>query len=262
VAVSSKTWQDSFWISKLKYFPPHYIDYILTFIQAYISAMGQPTRDQSLFLADLFPSQDILIQEFVSRRSLPPLPVVPTQSDLTPTETEFIAKCERRKEALRTLGDSDRAVQELRDTYSWEGFLRDLRGYVAKNWELVVGSKGGKPRKAVKKRVQIEMEGQETGLDDGPEKSSPLAISSIHPTDPSAPESSSAAGPGSSVWEVYEKARLVTLPTPSGPAGSTMGQQPPTSSASEPAGTVVVKSTSDGSHIRRPWTKEEGMPTF
>src|SRR5947207_14004787 len=109
--------------------------------------MGQPSRDQSSILNDLFPSRAQLIHIFVARRSMPNmLSTTPTDDDLTPAESEFISKCERRRELLRSLGDGEKQVQELKESYSWEAFLRELRSYVAKNWEIIVGSRGGNPR--------------------------------------------------------------------------------------------------------------------
>src|SRR5271169_175103 len=121
--------------------------------------MGQPSRDQNSILNDLFPSTAQLTQMFVARRTFAnSLSSTPTQDDLTPAELEFISKCERRRELLRSLGDSEKQVQELKQTYAWESFLRELRSYVAKNWEIIVGSKGGKPRRHAKKRTPAAAE--------------------------------------------------------------------------------------------------------
>jgi Telomere repeat binding factor (TRF) len=225
--------------------------------------MGQPTRDQALILSDLFPSTEQLTQHFVSRRSTSPLQTTPTQDDLTPTEIEFITKCERRKEVLRSLGDSDKAVQELRDTYSWEAFLRELRGYVAKNWEIIVGSKGGKPRRPVKRRpAALTGDDAMGGITEG--------FTGPVPHDPTQDMPSAlpvSENNGPSIWEAYEKARLMSLPTPAGPAGSTMGTPAtgiptPSTAAANTTPQIAQKTTSDGSQVRRPWTKEEGIISF
>src|SRR5271156_5807443 len=107
VAVSSKTWLDCSWISKLRFSSssPRVTDG-----EAYISAMGQPSRDQASILNDLFPSTAQLTHLFVARRSIGPLTSVPTQEDLTPAEIEFISKCDRRRELLRSHGDDDKQV--------------------------------------------------------------------------------------------------------------------------------------------------------
>src|SRR5271169_3283387 len=149
--------------------------------------MGQPSRDQNSILNDLFPSTPQLTQIFVARRTLAnSMSSVPTQDDLTPTEVEFISKCERRRELLRSLGDNEKQVQELKETYSWESFLRELRSYVAKNWEIIVGSRGGKPRRPVKKRTSAPTAGY---LEDG--MSTPTFIAPVQqqqqPVQPTSP---------------------------------------------------------------------------
>jgi len=207
--------------------------------------MGQPSRDQNAILNELFPPAQQLTTLFVQRRTPGTLTVSPTQDDLTPAEIEFITKMERRRELLRSLGDGDKEVQDLKATYSWETFLRDLRGYIAKNWEVIVGSRGGRPRRVIRKRpvafddgtgglmssqnVQTQGQGQQQGT---PTSSQPI-------------------------WEAYEKARMTNVPT--GPAGSVMGTPtagiPPPQTGKAP---VTPRPSGEASQIRRPWTKEEG----
>lgn len=221
--------------------------------QAYISAMGQPSRDQNAILNDLFPTAQQLTHLFVQRRTTGTLTTTPTQEDLTPAELEFITKMKRRRDLLLALGDGDKQVEELKDTYSWEAFLRDLRGYIAKNWEVIVGSRGGRPRRSMKKRPSAGI----TGFD---ESGSFIANQQATPA-PQTPTVQQGASSSSSqpIWEAYEKARMTSVP--SGPAGSVMGAStagiPPPQSGKTPASTP--RPTSEGSQIRRPWTKEEGI---
>lgn len=68
------------------------------------------------------------------------------------------------------------------------------------------------------------------------------------------------------IREAYEKARMTHVPT--GPAGSAMGNSgtgippPQTPVGKATVGGHTPRSASDGSQIRRPWTKDEGIPLF
>jgi hypothetical protein len=229
--------------------------------------MGQPSRDQTSILNDLFPSTAQLTHLFVGCRSIGPLTSVPTHDDLTPAEIEFISKCDRRRELLRSHGDDDKQVATLKDTYSWESFLRELRSYIAKSWETIVVSRGGKPRRPVKKRTSAGIPGF---MDDGATATGFGTTQVTSPTTagqgagglPTAlPAEQVAAQP---IWEAYEKARMNSIPASAvGPAGSTMGTSatgiPPPASGKPAQGTP--RPTSEGNQVRRPWTKEEGNTT-
>src|SRR5277367_3792885 len=232
--------------------------------------MGQPSRDQSSILNDLFPSTPQLTHLFVARRSLGPLTSVPTQDDLTPSEMEFISKCERRRELLRSHGDDDKHVATLKDNYSWESFLRDLRSYIAKTWEIIVISRGGKPRRLGKKRTSTSIphfvghdEGAGTGFVATTQITSPAAETGQgEGLSMALPAEQASAQP---IWEAYEKAKMHTsIPASAvGPAGSTMGSSasgipPPSTPSGKP--TQTPRPLSDGNQVRRPWTKEEGPP--
>jgi hypothetical protein len=240
--------------------------------------MGQPSRDQNSILNDLFPSTPQLTQLFVLRRTpANALPSAPTQEDLTPAEIEFVSKCERRRELLRSLGDGDKQDAELKDTYSWETFLRELRSYIAKNWEIIVGSKGGKPRRPHKKRTSAPTAGY---IDDGTGAST--FIAPIQPQQQQLPQPAQQQSPpqqqgiptdltpvstsSQPIWEAYEKARMMNIPPSSvGPAGSTIGgaatgippPQTPTNGKAT-GGTQRTTGSGEGGQVRRPWTKEEG----
>jgi hypothetical protein len=229
--------------------------------------MGQPTRDQHSILDDLFPSAEQMTVLFAARRAMTtnnaPLPQVAGPDDLTPAEIEFIQKCERRREHLRTIGDGDKQVAELKDMYSWESFLRELRAYIAKSWEMIVGSRGGKPRRPAKKRTivptaPVSASNNSTDMSNLIPSAQQQVPHSTHPqgvpTDLPA-----ASGSNQPIWEAYEKARLTNMPH-IGPAGSTLG----TSTGIPPPEISVVKPTQRSTtiepsgQVRRPWTKDEG----
>jgi hypothetical protein len=221
--------------------------------------MGQPSRDQNSILNDLFPSTAQLTHLFVSRRQPQnTLAAAASQDDLTPAETEFITKCERRRENLRSLGDGEKQVQELKEKYSWETFLRELRAYVAKNWEIIVGSRGGKPRRSTKKRVSAPAvpEYEDTGMG----FIAPVQQQGV-------PTEIAVNSQGQPIWEAYEKARLI----PPSPIVGSVATSAPVATGIPPPQTPVGKvtsqgntprNTSEGNQVRRPWTKDEGTPNF
>ena len=235
--------------------------------------MGQPSRDQSSILNDLFPSRAQLTHLFVARRTMTnTLSSTPTEDELTPSENEFIAKCERRRELLRSLGDGDKQVQELKESYSWESFLRELRSYVAKNWEIIVGSRGGKPRRPVKKRTSAPTSGY---IDDTTATPSFIAPAQQQVPTPAPPQQStpqpqgiatalSIQTTGQPIWEAYEKAKMTNLPSVTvGPAGSTVGTPgipPPQTPIGKATAQGTPRTAGEGNQVRRPWTKEEGIP--
>jgi hypothetical protein len=228
--------------------------------------MGQPSRDQAYILNDLFPSTAQLTHLFVARRSIRPLTSIPTQDDLTPAEIEFISKCDRRRELLRSHGDDEKQVATLKDNYSWESFLRELRSYIAKSWETIVISRGGKPRRPTKKRTSagiphfVTDEGAVTGFVGTTQITSPAEAGQGEGLPMASPAEQTPVQP---IWEAYEKAKMNSIPASAvGPAGSTMassasGIAPP----STPSGTPTQSTPrpiSEGNQFRRPWTKEEG----
>src|SRR5271154_4132924 len=181
--------------------------------------MGQPSRDQTSILNDLFPSTAQLTHLFVGRRSIGPLTSVPTHDDLTPAEIEFISKCDRRRELLRSHGDDDKQVATLKDNYSWESFLRELRSYIAKSWETIVVSRGGKPRRPGKKRTSAGIPGfmEEAAAATGfgttqvtsPTTAAQGAVVLLTALPTALPAEQVAAQP---IWEAYEKARMTSIP--------------------------------------------------
>jgi Telomere repeat binding factor (TRF) len=235
--------------------------------------MGQPSRDQSSILSDLFPSVQQLTYLFVARRTPQPIMTAPTHDDLTPAEVEFITKCERRREHLRSLGDSDAKVQELKESYSWETFLRELRGYVAKNWETIVGSRGGKPRRPTKKRVSadgpvgyMDLNSMPNLMQQEPPAPLPVQPATTQQTQPqtrSVPTALHESTTAVHIQEAYERARNAALPpTTVGPAGANLGTPstgiPPPSPSTAPQVTPRPPTEGAGNQLRRPWSKEEG----
>jgi hypothetical protein len=150
------------------------------------------------------------------------------------------------------LGDSEDQVHALKEAYSWETFLRELRVYIAKNWEIIVGSRGGKPRRPKKRPSAVPS----TMLMDDV-----LASPYVQPvSQPQEPQSTLTAMPVAApnsqpIWEAYEKARMVNIPLPPTPSTSTGIPPPhtPGNSAEHP-----LRPGSEGYQVRRPWTKEEG----
>lgn len=217
--------------------------------------MGQPSRDQNAILSDLFPSTAQLSLMLISRRTKDNQPAeTATQDDLTPSEVEFITKCERRREHLRSLGDSEEQVRALKESYSWETFLKELRIHIAKNWEIIVGSKGGKPRRPKKRpsaaaasAMLIDDVTTPTYAQPVPQPQEPQSsLTAMHVPAPTAQP----------VWEAYEKARMANSTSTSTPTAST-GIPPPQTQGGNSAD-HPLRPGSDGYQVRRPWSREEG----
>jgi hypothetical protein len=232
--------------------------------------MGQPSKDQNAMLNDLFPSMAELTQMFVARRTPqnPAAAADATHEDLTPSEIEFITKCERRSELLRSFGDSEEQVLKLKDSYPWETFLRELRAYVAKNWEIIVGSRGGKPRRPNKKRLSaVATTPSVEGMAEYSEESGVAGFSA--PAQQGTPTAMPTSQGGIStsqdrpIWEAYQAARQILSPHPSDPSpaiASAAGIPPPQTpvSAKSMGQGSIPRERLDGNQARRPWTLEEG----
>jgi hypothetical protein len=210
--------------------------------------MGQPSRDQSSILMDLFPSTAQLTSILVSKKLFPEaIPTNTTIQDLTPTELEFVNKCDRRREHLRGLGDREKDVRKLKETYSWETFLREFRLYISKNWETIVGSQG-RTRKPVRKpHLATEVNGK-------PAKAP--WISSLPTGYPTT---------NRPIGEVYENARMsLSLEEVAHTAVNLTGNQSTTIPPMAPPRKLTIheprRPISRVSQIRQPWTEEEGIP--
>ncbi|MCJ1394862.1 TTAGGG repeat binding factor [Xylographa bjoerkii] len=97
--------------------------------QAYISALSNGGRAREEILRDLFP-QD-LEDRLLSRR--------PGAKQLAPSEAEFLQRARNRCKALLDEPNTEAAIEALPEKYVWEDFLRDVSGYVSKNFEMLVG---------------------------------------------------------------------------------------------------------------------------
>ena len=97
--------------------------------QAYISAMSSGQRSRDEILEDLFPTD--LEEQLLSRR--------PGAKQLAPSEAEFLQRARNRCKSLLDEADTEDAIVALPDKYVWEDFLRDISGYVSKNFEMLVG---------------------------------------------------------------------------------------------------------------------------
>lgn len=98
--------------------------------QAYISAVSQGERSREDVLQDLFP--DDMEQRLLDRR--------PGARQLAPGEADFIQRANNRKKALLDEPMTVDSIRELPLKYPWEEFLRDISGYVSKNFASIVAS--------------------------------------------------------------------------------------------------------------------------
>jgi len=98
--------------------------------QAYISAMANGGRSRDEILEDLFP--DNLEQLLLQRR--------PGAKQLAPSEADFIIRARSRRDRLLADSNDEEAITALPDKYLWEVFLRDVSGYVSKNFDTIVGN--------------------------------------------------------------------------------------------------------------------------
>ena len=100
--------------------------------QAYISAITNSNGDRSReeVLRDLFP-QD-LEERLLSRRH--------GAKQLAPSEADFVQRANNRKKTLLEEHLTQEAIEQLPVKYVWEDFLRDISGYVSKNFQAIVGS--------------------------------------------------------------------------------------------------------------------------
>jgi hypothetical protein len=97
--------------------------------QSYISALESGARSKEEILDDIFPNdlEDMLLQR---RRS----------TQLTPAESDFILRCNSRRESL--LGASD--DEDLSENYEWLIFLKELFNYVSKNIGFLLWGRKGR----------------------------------------------------------------------------------------------------------------------
>ncbi|GEQ72399.1 hypothetical protein JCM33374_g6086 [Metschnikowia sp. JCM 33374] len=98
--------------------------------QAYISAIEAGERSSEEILEDILPSN---LEEILQERRGTKI--------LSPTEMDFINRCNSRKETLLNYPPD----QNLNEEYEWFEFLKDLFEFVSKNMGLLLWGKKGKP---------------------------------------------------------------------------------------------------------------------
>lgn len=92
----------------------------------YTSGIAEGSRPQEEVLEDCFPSN--LEQKLLDRRGV---------KTLTPTEADFVARCQSRKETLRNFPEN----MNLEEEYNYIAFLRELFDYVSKNMGFLIWGK-------------------------------------------------------------------------------------------------------------------------
>lgn len=94
--------------------------------QAYISAVEAGERSREEILEDILPSN--LEQLLLERRGV---------KTLSPTEADFVSRCQSRKETLLNYPEG----VNLSEEYEWFEFLKDLFDYVSKNMGFLIWGK-------------------------------------------------------------------------------------------------------------------------
>ena len=94
--------------------------------QAYISAVEAGERSREEILEDILPSN--LEQLLLERRGV---------KTLSPTEADFVSRCQSRKETLFNYPEGS----SLSEEYEWFEFLKDLFEYVSKNMGFLIWGK-------------------------------------------------------------------------------------------------------------------------
>src|SRR5277367_3050922 len=205
--------------------------------------MDLDTEAQNTHLNELFPSTETLIHFLVTRRSASRTTTALTQKDLSPSEQEFLTKCERRKEVLREVGADEEQVVAMSDTYRWEPFARELHAYVAKNWETIVESKGGKYRRQERSRTSETRAGTQMRVD---ETSADISTSQQHSTSQQETPQPQVPTLSESLHAVYNRARTTIPHSPLTPKPAAPIGLPPSTTSS-----INLSQT------RRPWTQQE-----
>jgi protein TBF1 len=95
--------------------------------QAFISSMHTPERSKTELLYTLFP--DDIESRILSRRS--------GARGVAPSEQDFIKRAFSRRDILLADVNNAAALDALPQKYQWDDFLRDISGYISKNFELL-----------------------------------------------------------------------------------------------------------------------------
>lgn len=211
--------------------------------QAYISALSQKERPHKEILDELFPLN--MAEEWAAARG--------DRQQLTPAETDFIARCTKRRENI----ESDTDQVELAKRYQWVFFLRDLSDYIGKHYE------------AIAPKREFVAEGTAAAATVAAKAASPASSSKAAGSQPTAPsETSSPASasvaastsPGSEEpkrvrRELGEKAKKKAAEN-NGQlhTGDTLAEYSAARSSAEGQESVRPRSSA---LTRRSWTKEE-----
>ncbi|KAI9845689.1 MAG: TTAGGG repeat binding factor [Thelocarpon superellum] len=138
--------------------------------QAYLSAMANGERSRDEILEDLFP--DSLGERLMSRR--------PHAKQMTPSEVDFVKRARSRRDHLRSEPDDEASLAALPDKYVWEDFLRDVSGYVSRNFHDLVS---GATTKVGKTRLSGYAMGEVSVQPGQPQAAEEAAVSQMDPDD-------------------------------------------------------------------------------
>lgn len=95
--------------------------------QAFIASMHTEERSKTDLLFQLFP--DDLETQLLGRR--------PGARGLAPSETDFVKRAQSRRDFLLSEINNEGQLAALPEKYQWEDFLRELSGYVSKNFDNI-----------------------------------------------------------------------------------------------------------------------------
>lgn len=130
-----------------KFLKPQAIIYLDLKTHAYISSIRDhlganeqiPDAEKRILLDTIFP--DNIAMRLVNRKI-----VAPNEKKLlTPSEKEFVGRCERRKETLIKFTK----YTDLLNSYDWTFFVKELLEYCGKNMNLIVWGKKGRSKTAL-----------------------------------------------------------------------------------------------------------------
>ncbi|AAS51322.1 ACR096Wp [Eremothecium gossypii ATCC 10895] len=113
----------------------HTVLYLNMKTQAFIAAMEQedPLLNRKQILDTLFPAD---MATYLQLKSGEPA----NEFQLTPSEKDFITRCQRRRETLEANTD----LRDIMELYKWSDFLKEFLAYVSKNVSLLVFGKRAK----------------------------------------------------------------------------------------------------------------------
>lgn len=127
-----------------KFLKPQAIIYLDLKTHAYIASIKEhlgfdnqiPEKEKKELLDKIFPDD---IGQLLMKRKLS---TNGEKKILTPSEKEFIGRCERRKENLMGIDD----YNKLQSSYDWAYFVKELLEYCGRNINLIVWGKKGRAK--------------------------------------------------------------------------------------------------------------------